>query len=101
LFVKDGSAEEIQEYLFSIGYTWKREPGFDFGDEYKKIKTFWKDIIIILLDNKTFAWESYSNYQNQYMNIMFGNTSITDNVTFLQKRKRKDKLNKINKKYKL
>lgn len=94
---KDLSAEEVQVYLFSIGYTWKRNKEFDFNDEYKKIKTFYRDIILILLDDKTFAWETYDNYNNPFMNEMYGVIPATDNVTFLQKSKRKNKLNKINK----
>ena len=94
---KELSAEEVQAYLFSIGYTWKKHEDFDFNDEYNKIKTFYKDIIIILLDDKTFAWDSYDVYINPYMNEIYQTIPATDNVTFLQKSKRKEKLKKINK----
>ena len=96
IICKDHSAEEVQSYLFSIGYTWKRDKEFDFENEYRKIKSFYIEIIIILLEDKTFAWESYANYINPYMNKIYGDTPATDNVTFLQKSKRKEKLKKIN-----
>jgi len=97
ILCKDLSAEEVQVYLFSIGYTWKRNDEYDFGNQYEKIKTFYNDIIIILLNNKTFAWDSYDNYNNPYMYEMYGSVPAIDNITFLRKRKRRDKINKINK----
>ena len=55
IICKDFSAEEVQKYLFSIGYAWKKSE-FDFDKEYQKIKKFYGDIILILLEDKTFAW---------------------------------------------
>lgn len=97
IICKDGSSEEVQEYLYSIGYNWKKDE-YNFGTEYSRIKTFYRDIIIILLDNKTFAWETYDNYINQYLNDIFKNTSTIDSNSFLLKSKRGKKLSKINEK---
>ena len=84
IICKDGTSEEVQEYLFSIGYTWKRDE-YDYDTTYSSIKAFYKDIIIILLNNKTFAWETYDNYINIYLNDIFKNTPAIDSNNFLLK----------------
>jgi hypothetical protein len=94
IICKDNSSYTIQTYLFSIGYNWKKSDDYDFEEEAKR---FFGDIVLILLDDKTFAWESYSIFTNPYLEI-FKNIPYVDSEVFLRNSKRKEKLKKINKK---
>ena len=103
IICKDHSSDIIQSYLFSIGYTWKKgeynvdSRTYDFEKDYNLNKRFFGDIVIILLDDKTFAWENYKTFINPYSE-MFRNIPYVDSETFLKNSRRKEKLKRLNKK---
>ena len=102
IICKDQSSDIIQSYLFSIGYRWKKDEvfenkKFDFESDYNSNKRFFGDIVIILLDDKTIAWENYKTFINPYAE-MFRDIPYIDSETFIRNSRRKEKLKKLNKK---
>jgi len=93
---KNSNSDVVQKYLFSIGYSWIERDDFNFEKDYKECKRFFGEVIFILLNDKTIAWETYKNYNNPYTKE-FMNVPTIDGDMFLRVLERKEKLNKINK----
>jgi hypothetical protein len=52
IICKNHSSDVIQTYLFSIGYSWKKNEEYDFAKDYKSNIRFFGDVVIILLDDE-------------------------------------------------